>query len=158
MHKQAGRPVGRSVGRSVGRREPISRPQPTLQTQAEHGTAFRKLSAGESPSPARLQRHRPKHFRSDRENTFHQSCSSVVPDFFFFFCLFFSFRRFSPFLTPSYNLAIFVQNNLHSLYRKDFYFVDRFHDCALHGERCAACREAHTNFADESACLMADYV
>jgi hypothetical protein len=37
--------------------------------------------------------------------------------------------------------------------REDFYFVDRFHGSALHGDRCSA---AHTNFADESACLTAD--
>jgi hypothetical protein len=29
---------------------------------------------------------------------------------------------------------------------------------ALRGDWCAACREAHTNFADESACLTADNV
>jgi hypothetical protein len=30
------------------------------------------------------------------------------------------------------------------------------HGSALHGGRCAAFYEAHTNFADESACLSAD--
>jgi hypothetical protein len=44
------------------------------------------------------------------------------------------------------------------LYKEDFCFVDRFHGSALHGEQCAACCEAHTNFTDESACLMADNV
>jgi hypothetical protein len=44
------------------------------------------------------------------------------------------------------------------LYREDFYFVDWFHGSALHGDRGAACREAHTNFSDESACLTADNV
>jgi hypothetical protein len=34
-----------------------------------------------------------------------------------------------------------------------FYFVDWFHGSALHGDRCAVCHEAHTNFADESAFL-----
>jgi hypothetical protein len=29
---------------------------------------------------------------------------------------------------------------------------------ALHGGRCAACYQAHTNFADESACLIAGSV
>jgi hypothetical protein len=44
------------------------------------------------------------------------------------------------------------------LYREDFYFVDRFHGSALHGDGGAACQEAHTNFADESACLTTDNV
>jgi hypothetical protein len=44
------------------------------------------------------------------------------------------------------------------LYREDFYFVDRFHGSALHGDRGAASREEHTNFADESACLTTDNV
>jgi hypothetical protein len=44
------------------------------------------------------------------------------------------------------------------MYRKYFYFVDRFHSSVLHGDWCAACREAHTNFAEESARLMADNV
>jgi hypothetical protein len=43
-------------------------------------------------------------------------------------------------------------------YRKDFYFVDWFHGSALHGGRCVACCEAHMNFSNESACLMADNV
>jgi hypothetical protein len=37
--------------------------------------------------------------------------------------------------------------------REDFYFDDR-----LHGDRCTAGCGAHTNFADESACLKADNV
>jgi hypothetical protein len=44
------------------------------------------------------------------------------------------------------------------IYREDFYFVDPFHGRALNGDRCAACCDAHTNFADESACLTADDV
>jgi hypothetical protein len=44
------------------------------------------------------------------------------------------------------------------LHREDFYFVDWFHGSALHGDRDAACREEHTNFADESASLTADNV
>jgi hypothetical protein len=44
------------------------------------------------------------------------------------------------------------------MYREDFYFVDRFHGSALHGYRCIAGCEAHTNFADESACLTADNI
>jgi hypothetical protein len=43
-------------------------------------------------------------------------------------------------------------------YREDFYFVDWFHGYALHGDKCAACHEAHTNFADESACLTTDSI
>jgi hypothetical protein len=39
-----------------------------------------------------------------------------------------------------------------------FYCVDWVYGSALHGDRCAACFEAHMNFADESACLMADNV
>jgi hypothetical protein len=39
------------------------------------------------------------------------------------------------------------------IYRKDFYFVHRFQ-----GDRGAACREAHINFADESAYLTTDNV
>jgi hypothetical protein len=39
------------------------------------------------------------------------------------------------------------------LYRDDFYFVDRFHDSALHGDQCTAIYKVNTNFADESACL-----
>jgi hypothetical protein len=37
-----------------------------------------------------------------------------------------------------------------------FLVTRRAHGSALHGERCAACCEAHANFADESACLTAD--
>jgi hypothetical protein len=44
------------------------------------------------------------------------------------------------------------------IYREDFYFLDRFDGSALHGNRGVACREAQTNFADESACLTADTV
>jgi hypothetical protein len=44
------------------------------------------------------------------------------------------------------------------LYREDFYFVDRLHGSALHGERCAASHEEHMNFADESAGLTADNI
>jgi hypothetical protein len=43
-------------------------------------------------------------------------------------------------------------------YREDFQCLDRVHGSALHGGRCAACCETHTNFADESACLTADNV
>jgi hypothetical protein len=41
---------------------------------------------------------------------------------------------------------------------EDFYFVDLFHGSALHGDRLTAGCEAHTNFADESICLLADNV
>jgi hypothetical protein len=44
------------------------------------------------------------------------------------------------------------------IYREDFYFVDRFHGSALHDDRCTAGCEVHTNFADESVCLMANNV
>jgi hypothetical protein len=45
------------------------------------------------------------------------------------------------------------------MYREVFSnFVDRFHGSALRGERSVACREAQTNFADESASLMVDNV
>jgi hypothetical protein len=40
--------------------------------------------------------------------------------------------------------------------KEDFYFVDRLHGSALHGDRCTAGCEAHTTFADESICLLAD--
>jgi hypothetical protein len=45
-----------------------------------------------------------------------------------------------------------------SQYREGFYFVDQFHGFALHGDQWAFCCEAHTNFADESACLTADNI
>jgi hypothetical protein len=44
------------------------------------------------------------------------------------------------------------------MHREDFYFVDRVHVPALHGDRCTAGCEARTNFADESACLTADNI
>jgi hypothetical protein len=44
------------------------------------------------------------------------------------------------------------------LHREDFYFVDRFRGSALNGDRGIACREEHTNFAAELACLTADNV
>jgi hypothetical protein len=40
------------------------------------------------------------------------------------------------------------------IYKEDFYFVDRFHSLALHGERCIADCEVHMNSADESICLL----
>jgi hypothetical protein len=43
------------------------------------------------------------------------------------------------------------------LHREDFYFVDWFHVSAVHSNQGASGCEAHTNFADESACLMALY-
>jgi 3'-phosphoadenosine 5'-phosphosulfate sulfotransferase (PAPS reductase)/FAD synthetase len=42
-------------------------------------------------------------------------------------------------------------------YKKVLNFADQL-TAALHRDRCAACRQAHTNFADESVCLMADNV
>jgi hypothetical protein len=47
---------------------------------------------------------------------------------------------------------------MYATYREYLYCVGRALDSALHGDRCAACREMHTNFADESACLTADNV
>jgi hypothetical protein len=41
---------------------------------------------------------------------------------------------------------------------EDFYFIDRFNGSALHGNRCTAGCEAHTNFTNESACLTADNI
>jgi hypothetical protein len=43
-------------------------------------------------------------------------------------------------------------------YMEYFYCVDRVHGSALDGDRCAACREVHASFSDESVCLMADNV
>jgi hypothetical protein len=43
-------------------------------------------------------------------------------------------------------------------YKEDFYYVDRFHGFAIHGDRCTAGCEEHTNFADESICLFPDNV
>jgi hypothetical protein len=45
-----------------------------------------------------------------------------------------------------------------TLYRKDFYFVDRLHGSALHSDQCTAGCVVHTNFADESAFLTADNI
>jgi hypothetical protein len=42
--------------------------------------------------------------------------------------------------------------------RGDFECLDPVHGSALHGGRCAACCETHTNFAGESACLTVDSV
>lgn len=44
------------------------------------------------------------------------------------------------------------------LAREIIYCFYRFHCSALHGDRWAAGREAHANFAEESTCLMADDV
>jgi hypothetical protein len=42
--------------------------------------------------------------------------------------------------------------------QEEFYFVDRSHGFAHHGDRCADGCEAQTNFTDESMFLMADDV
>jgi hypothetical protein len=55
-------------------------------------------------------------------------------------------------------LVLRTLSNACTQYREDFYVVDRFHSSALDGNWGAACREAHTNFTDESACLTADEV
>jgi hypothetical protein len=39
-----------------------------------------------------------------------------------------------------------------------FLVTRRVHGSALHDDRCAACRETNTNFADESTCLTANNV
>jgi hypothetical protein len=39
-------------------------------------------------------------------------------------------------------------NHFRKDYREYFDRVDRAHDSALDGDGCAACREAHANFAD----------
>jgi hypothetical protein len=61
-----------------------------------------------------------------------------------------------------YNLrtGVLVVFNLqiNSLYRENFYFVDRFHISALHSDRGAACCKVHTNFADASVCLTASNI
>jgi hypothetical protein len=47
---------------------------------------------------------------------------------------------------------------LHGLYRDNFTLLQWFHGSTLHGDRCAAFHNVHTNFADESACLKANNV
>lgn len=42
-----------------------------------------------------------------------------------------------------------------TIHRGYFYCVDLVHGSALHGGLCAACREKHTIFSNESACLTA---
>jgi hypothetical protein len=42
------------------------------------------------------------------------------------------------------------------MYKEHYYFVDQFHSFALHSDQCPAGCEAHTNFADELACLTAN--
>jgi hypothetical protein len=44
------------------------------------------------------------------------------------------------------------------IHRGDFYFIDRFHGCALHGDWCTTGCEVRMNFAGESTCLMVDNV
>jgi hypothetical protein len=39
-----------------------------------------------------------------------------------------------------------------------FLLTGRVHGSALHGDRCTAGREAHANFASDSACLMVDNI
>jgi hypothetical protein len=58
-------------------------------------------------------------------------------------------------------MSLILDNNQMDLtdkYREEFYSVDRFHGSGLHGDRCAACCDAHMNFANKSACLTADNV
>jgi hypothetical protein len=43
-----------------------------------------------------------------------------------------------------------------TLYRENFYFVDRSHGYERHGDRCTTGCGAHKNSADESAWLTAD--
>jgi hypothetical protein len=56
------------------------------------------------------------------------------------------------------NICSLCRQKHNSKYRENFCFVDRLHGSAPHGDRCTAGCEAHTNFADESACLTADNV
>jgi hypothetical protein len=53
---------------------------------------------------------------------------------------------------------MFLPHKPAQLYTEDFYFVDRFHGSTFHGDRCTAGCKAHTNFANESACLTADNI
>jgi hypothetical protein len=46
-----------------------------------------------------------------------------------------------------------LENVIFIYYREDFYFVDRFHGSALHGDRCIADCEEHTSFVDQSPSL-----
>jgi hypothetical protein len=63
----------------------------------------------------------------------------------------------SPANAHSTTCSTFINHSIaDSMPKEYFYYVDRVHGSALHGGRCAACREAHTNFADESACLTAN--
>jgi hypothetical protein len=41
---------------------------------------------------------------------------------------------------------------------EEYIYIYIIYGSALHGDRCTAGCEAHTNFADESACLKADNV
>jgi hypothetical protein len=59
--------------------------------------------------------------------------------------------------TPRQNMRNCIRCDPY-MYREGFYLVDRFHSCALHGDRCTAGCEAHKNFADKSARLTADNV
>jgi hypothetical protein len=42
------------------------------------------------------------------------------------------------------------------MYKENYYFVEQFHSSVLHSNQCSTGCEAHTNFADELACLTAD--
>jgi hypothetical protein len=44
------------------------------------------------------------------------------------------------------------------LHREDFYFVDWFHGSACYTVTGVLLAEGHTNFADESACLIVDNI
>jgi hypothetical protein len=51
-------------------------------------------------------------------------------------------------------MSLILDNNQMDLtdkYGEEFYSADRFH-----GDKCAAYRETHMNFANKSACLTAD--
>jgi hypothetical protein len=43
-------------------------------------------------------------------------------------------------------------------YTGSSYLASPVHGVTLHGNRCTAICEAHTNFADESVCLIANNV
>jgi hypothetical protein len=57
--------------------------------------------------------------------------------------------------TTSWVYAITWWQEIHLLYKEGFHCVERVYGSALHGGRCAACCETHTNFDDESASLRA---
>jgi hypothetical protein len=65
-------------------------------------------------------------------------------------------RSVYPIIWPEYANTTTAVSNVNKIlyyiaYKEYFYCVCRVHGSALHGGRCAACREAHTNVAAVSA-------